>query len=229
MNGSRAILIYNMTTLQAIVSIIVALIAGTMGGGLVFAKFWIERKDKKEENIIQKQIDDSIKTAKQEISEEIKEAVQQGIIDCGVIGDKAIHQTQEEFLQKLEIGLRARSEEGAERFKINSDQIKNNTEAIKEMIIIQKKSDEKFDKLAESISSLTTVSKACAEGVRSTLYDKICLVANRAIPRKSITTDEKANIIQLFKSYTELQGNGRAHVLYEECMKLPLIDTENLV
>lgn len=199
MNGNSQTSLNIMIDWTTVVVAILGICGGSIGAILAYRQFMIKRKDDLQEKEINKLISDAVEQVKKELQDEFNH------------------------------GLIMRGQEGAERFKINSDQIKDNTEAIKEMIIMQKKSDIKFDKLANSIDSLTTVSKACAEGVRSTLYDKICLVANRAIPRKSITTDEKANIIQLFKSYTELNGNGRAHVLYEECMKLPLIDdSENI-
>ena len=117
-----------MTLLQAVVTIVVALISGLGGSFFSYRQFILKRKDEKEEKSIQKQIDDSIKTARVEISREIKEAMQQGIVDCGVIGDRAIREVQDEFINKLEEGLKARGEEGKERFEINSKQIVQNTE-----------------------------------------------------------------------------------------------------
>ena len=217
-----------MTILQAIVSIIVALIAGTTGGGLVFAKFWIERRDRKEEISVQKQIDDSIICARKEITNEIKAAVQQGILDCGVIGDKAIRQAEDNFVHKLEEGLKARGEEGRERFEINSNQINENSSMIKEILAIQRDQTEKMGRMAESITSLAQVSEACAESQRNSNYDRLLIVTNNIIKAGVMTITEKTNLTQLYNSWKKLQGRDpKIDTLYDECMKVrTVLDTE---
>ena len=217
-----------MTTLQAVVSIVVALIAGTTGGGLVFAKFWIERKDKKEENVVQKQIDDSIKIARKEITEEIKSAVQQGIVECGVIGDKAIREVQDEFFQKLDEGLKARSEEGAERFnthaesiKVVTKQIEANSKQISELADLTKD-------LVTSIDGMNTVLKVTAKANRNNTYDRLLVVTNKILKSKVMTISDKTNLRGLYQSWKDLNGEDEEiDTKYEECMKLTPILDEN--
>lgn len=217
-----------MTLLQAIVSIAVALIAGTTGGGLVFAKFWIERKDKQEERTVQKQIDDSIADARKDITMEIKNAVQQGIVDCGVIGDKAIRESEASFAKKLEEGLNARGEEGRKRFEINSQQINDNSNMIKEILSIQKDQTEKMCQLTDSITSLAQVSEACAESQRNSNYDRLLIVTSNIIKAGVMTITEKTNLTQLYSSWQRLQGKDpKIDTLYDECMKVKtVLDTE---
>lgn len=213
-----------MTLLQAIVSIAVALIAGTTGGGLVFAKFWIERKDKQEERSVQKQIDDSIAAARKEITEEIKDAVAQGIVDCGTIGDKAIREAEDNFVHRLEDGLKARGEEGKERFEINSKQINENSTMIKEILAIQKNQTEQMGQMAESITSLAQVSEACAESQRNSNYDRLLIVTSNIIKAGVMTITEKTNLMQLYDSWQKLQGRDpKIDTLYNECMKVKTI------
>ena len=219
-----------MTLLQAIVSIAVALIAGTTGGGLVFAKFWIERKDKQEERSVQKQIDDSIAAARKEITEEIKDAVAQCIVDCGVIGDKAIRDAEDDFVHRLEDGLKARGEEGKERFEINSKQINENSTMIKEILAIQKNQTEQMGQMAESITSLAQVSEACAESQRNSNYDRLLIVTSNIIKAGVMTITEKTNLMQLYDSWQKLQGRDpKIDTLYKECMKVKtILDTDKI-
>lgn len=215
-----------MTTLQAIVSIIVALIAGTTGGGLVFAKFWIERKDKKEENAIQKQIDDSIKNARKEITEEIKAAVQQGIIDCGVIGDRAIHEVQDEFLQRLDEGLKARGDEGAERFNTHAKAI---NEVTKQIEANSKQISELADlthKLVTSIDGMNSTLNVTAKANRNNTYDRLLMVTTKILKSKVMTISDKTNLRGLYQSWKDLKGEDEEiDTKYEECMKMtPVFD-----
>lgn len=217
-----------MTLLQAIVSIMVALIAGTTGGGLVFTKFIIERKDKKEENVLQKKIDDSIKEARKEISAEIKGAVQQGIVDCGVIGDKAIREVQEDFLQKLDEGLKARSEEGAKRFNTHAAAIVEVTKQIEaNSIQIGELADLTKD-LVTSIDGMNTVLNVTAKANRSNTYDKLLMVTNKILKNKEMTISDKTNLRGLYQSWKDLKGEDEEiDTKYEECMKLTPILDEN--
>ena len=189
-----------MTREQMIVTIVVAVIgaiATALGGGFAFAQFMIKRKDEKEANDIQKQIDDAIDKVKAELQGEF---------------DK---------------GLKARGEEGQERFDINTKQIQQNAEALGKLLTIQEEQALKVDKMMESLTSLNTVSKACAEGVRSTLYDKLYIVAEKAMARKGITADESANVKQLWKSYSALNGNGKGEEYANICLnKLESISDE---
>ena len=217
-----------MTPLQAIVSIVVALIAGTTGGGLVFTKFIIERKDKKEEDIMQKKIDDSIKAARKEITAEIKESVRQGIVDCGVIGDKAIREVQEDFLQKLDEGLKARSEEGSERFNTHAKainevtkQIEANSKQIGELTDLTKD-------LVTSISNMNSTLNVTAKANRNSTYDRLLMVTNKILKTNVMTIGDKTNLRGLYQSWKDLKGEDEEiDTKYEECMKLTPILDEN--
>lgn len=212
-----------MTLSQIIVTIVCALI-GAASGAFGFAQFMVKRKDDKEERDIQKQIDESITKAKGEF-----------IVECGSIGDAQIAKAKEELYEELQKGLEARGLEGKERFDINSASIQENTKMIQEVLEIQRNAGSRFDQLAESIVALneatitnSKVVKACAEGIKSTTYDKILLVANKALSRGAITISEKTNLKQLYQSWTELQGEDPMIVTYfEDCVKLPSIPDEN--
>lgn len=215
-----------MTLGQMIVAIAVAII-GASAGAFTFLQFMIKRKDEKEEKTskeaIQKQIDKSI-----------DEAFNKFIATCGEIGDKQISNAVEKAKEEFQEGLTMRGEEGKERFEINSRQISENTNMIKEVLEIQKQTNEKFDKLAESMTVLneattanSILTKACAEGVRSTNYDKMLVVAKKALKRGAITISEKTNLKQLYDSYTELQGTDpKIKTYYEDCLQLKSIPDE---
>lgn len=220
-----------MTLSQAIVAIIVALIGAT-GGTLVFAKFLIERQDKLRENTTQKQIDESITEARKEITQEIKEAVQQGIVDCGVIGDKAIRQAEDEFLKKLDEGLKERSQEGKERFDSHAksfervnEQIGENNKQISELSSSVGLLVGKMDTIADSVTALNRMAKLSAESQRNSNYDRILVVANKVLKEQRITITDKTNLRQLYESWLEFHGvddkpDPKIKTLYEECMKL---------
>ena len=196
-----------MTFLQAIVAIVVAVI-GVIGAsiGTVFAyiQFSVSRKDAKEEKDIQKRIDNAVAEAK------------------------------DEMLAKFTVGLQQREDTGKERFDINSKQIDKNTAQISEILQIVKGQTQRYDTLAESITALqeatisnSKVTRACAEGMRSTTYDRILIVANKALKRQKITISEKTNLKQLYASWTELEGkDDKIKTIYEDCMKLTTIPDE---
>lgn len=216
-----------MTTMQAVVAIIVALIGAT-GGTLVFAKFLIERQDKFKENNTQKQIDDSLDVARKEISQEIKDAVQQGIVDCGVIGDKAIRQAEDEFVKKLELGLSERSKEGKERFETHAksfqrvnEQIEENNKQISELSSSVGILVNKMDTFADSIGVL-------AESSCNSNYDRLLMVTNKILKANVMTISDKTNLKQLYRSWKSLGGkDDEMETKYEECMKLTPILDEN--
>ena len=211
-----------MTPLQATVSIILAIIASA-GATFGFLQFLIKRKDENKEKDFKKQID---KIVEKKMEEFIKK--------CGEIGDAQIEIAKEEVRKEFEEGLAMRGEEGKERFELNSKQIQENTEMIDKILQVQRRTDDKFDKLAESLTALneamvinSKVTKACAEGVRSTTYDRILLVANKALKRNAITISEKTNLKQLYESWIELQGDDpKISTYYEDCVKLKSIPDE---
>lgn len=217
-----------MTLLQAAVTIVVAIISGLGGSFFSYRQFILKRKDEKEEKSVQKQIDDSIKTARVEISKEIKEAVQQGIVDCGVKGDRAIREVQDEVVKKLEEGLKARGEEGKERFEINSKQIIQNTEQIKELTGLVKDQITKIDMFAESMTSLNSVVRATAESQRTSNYDRLLIVCNKILKSGKMTITDKTNLKQLYKSWLDLKGKDpKIDTMYEECIKMTPIPDES--
>lgn len=212
-----------MTISQIIITILVAII-GSASGTFGFIQFMVKRKDDKEARDVQKQIDDAITKAKEKF-----------IAECGAIGDAQIVKAKEELYEEMQKGLEERGLEGKKRFDINSASIQENTKMIQEVLDIQKSAGARFEQLAESMTALneavvsnSKVTRACAEGIRSTTYDKILLVANKALSRGAITISEKTNLKQLYQSWTELQGDDPTITTYfEDCMKLPSIPNEN--
>lgn len=215
--------------LKILATIIVAIV-GTLGGGYFgYKKFLIERKDNKEEKNTQHLIDVSIAKAKEEMQMEIKESVRQAIVDCGAIGDKAIRQVQDDLKNEFRKGLEMRGEEGKTRFDINSRQIEQNSKQIEEILGIVKDQAEKYDVMAESLTTLNRVVEASAESQRNSNYDRFLMVANKALINNRITITEKTNLNQLFNSWVKLGGKDpKITTLYDECMKLITIPDEGV-
>lgn len=190
-----------MTFFQAVVAIVVALITGTTGGGLVFAKFWIERKDKMEENSVQKRIDDAVLKAKTEMLTELTKVSKE------------------------------RSEEGAQRFNKHAASIDEiNTQIQKNSIQIGELT-ELSKGVLESMNSLNKVVRASAESQRNSNYDRILVVANKVLKNRKITITEKTNLKQLYNSWCELHSEDekldpKITTIYDECMKLPPVPDE---
>lgn len=191
-----------MSWFKEIIPIIVALIAGTTGGGLVFAKFIIERKDKMEADSIQSRI------------------------------DKAVEEAKKEMQEKLDNVSRERSLEGKERFETHAasieeinKQIKANSNQISELTEISKN-------VLESMDSLNKVVRTSAESQKNSNYDRILVVANKVLKNQKITITEKTNLIQLYSSWEALHGENekldpKIKTMYDECMKLtPVPDTD---
>lgn len=176
---------------------IVASLIAGAGASFGFLQFMIKRKDDKEEKNIQNRIDSAVEQAKKEMMEELNK------------------------------GLLQRGEEGRERFEINSKQIEQNSTQINEILSIVKDQAQKYNGMADSLVALNKVTKASAEGVRNTIYDKILIIAGKALKRQKITMSEKTNLKQLYNSYTELQGNEpKITTYYDECMKLLSVPDE---
>lgn len=208
-------------------TIIVATIGAFGAGYFGYKKFLLERQDAKDEKETKLQIDNAITKVKEEMRSEIKDAVQNGIVECGVIGDKAIREVQEEFVKKLEDGLKARGEEGRERFDINSRQIQQNSKQIEEILGIVKEQTQKYDVMADSLTALNRVVEASAESQKSFNYDRILMVANKALKNRVITVTEKTNLDQLYDSWKKLGGTDlKIKTLYNECDKLPTVPDE---
>lgn len=218
-------------------TIIVAAITSFGGTYFTYKKFVIERQDAKEEKNTQMLIDKAIEKAKEDMRKEIKEAVQQGIVDCGVIGDKAIREVQEDIVRKLEDGLKARGEEGRERFEINSKQIQENSKQlsensrqIEELIGVVKNqaesNNEKFNALADTLASLNKVIGISAESQANSNYDRLLIVTNKVLKSGKMTISDKTNLNQLYGSWKDLGGkDAKMDTLVEECMKItPTLD-----
>ena len=213
-------------------TVIVSMVTTFGGGYFLMRKFYIERQDAKEEKNTQLLIDNAIEKAKEDMRKEIKAAVQQGIVDCGVIGDKAIREVQEDFVKKLEEGLRARGEEGRERFEINSRQIQENSKQlsenskqIEELIGVVKdqaeSNNEKFNALADTLTSLNKVIGISAESQANSNYDRLLIVTNKVLKSGKMTISDKTNLKQLYGSWKDLGGkDAKMDTLYEECMKI---------
>ena len=207
-----------MTWLQACVTILVALIGGSVSAIISHKQFLLKRQDEKEEKTLQKQIDDSI-----------DKAMGRFIAECGEIGDAQIKKAKDEVRQEFEEGLKMRGQEGKERFDINSKQIAENTEMIKELLEIQKSQAEKFDILAESMTTLNKVVMASAESQRNSNYDRILIVANKALKSGIITITEKTNLKQLYQSWKDLGGSDpKIETIFEECKKLTPVPDEGV-
>ena len=218
--------------IKAIGTIIVAAIAAFGGGFLTYKKFIIERQDAKEEKQLQTLIDASNAKLREEIRVEIKNAVQQGIIDCGTIGDKAIRQTQDDLEKKLEAGLKDRGEEGKKRFETHAaaiseinEQIKANSQQIAELTELTKTQIQNQAGFTESLAALNRVVAASAESQCNANYDRLLIVTNKVLKSGKMTVSDKTNIKQLYNSWKELGGKdptGKMETMYEECMGMAL-------
>lgn len=219
--------------IKVIGTIAVAAITAFGGTFFTYKKFVIERQDAKEEKETKLLIDNAITKAKEEMRAEIKTAVQQGIVDCGTIGDKAIRQVQEELVKRIEEGLVARGEEGRKRFDINSKQIQANSEQlaenskqIEELVGIVKdqaeSNNQKFTALADSLTSLNRMIGISAESQCNSNYDRLLIVTNKVLKSGRMTISDKTNLKQLYGSWKDLGGkDAKMDTLYEECMKIP--------
>ena len=202
--------------LQAVVTLLVALISGVGSSYLSYRQFMIKRNDEIEEKNIQKKINDAIENAMEDF-----------ISKCGEIGDEQISKAKDEVRKEFQEGLKERGEEGRERFEVNSEQIQKNAETLGRLLKIQEDQAKKADIMMESLTALNKTTAVCAEGVKSTIYDKLYMIAQKAMARTGITADEKANITQLWKSYSALNGNGRGETYYKICMEdLPVLSDE---
>lgn len=90
------------------------------------------------------------------------------------------------------------------------------------IVELDKKIDEKFDKLAASIEEKHKNDKCINEALltmqRRLLYDKI----TELLLREYVTLHEKQVLFEQFKSYEELGGNSFIKDLMEQVKQLPL-------
>lgn len=219
--------------LKVLVTVLAAAVTAFGGGYFSYKKFVIERNDAKEKESTQKLIEDALKKSEEKMRKEIKESVQQGIVDCGEIGDKAILRVRDEFMESLAEGLKARGEEGQRRFDINSRQIElnshqlaENSKQIEEILGIVKGQAEKYDMMADSLTTLNKVTAATAESQCNSNYDRLLLVTAKILKSQVMTISDKTNLKQLYESWKILGGKDlQMETKYEECMKLnPVLD-----
>lgn len=204
-----------------------------------YKQFILKRQDEKEEKSVQNLVDNSAAKLRAELLKEIENKFKQSIIDCGEIGDRAILKVQEELQEEIQKGLAMRSEEGRERFEVNSRQIEANTKQlaenskqIEEILGIVKDQAVKYDVVAQSLAALnattatlSNLSAASAEAHCNSNYDRLLMVTNKVLKAGKMTISDKTNIKQLYKSWLELGGKdmtGKLDTLYDECMKMPL-------
>lgn len=185
----------DMTMLQAIVTIVCSLIAGS-GGAFALMQFLIKRKDEKEENDVQKRI------------------------------DEAVAQTKREMMEELEKVSLARSEEGAVRFKTHAEsieeinkQISQNSKQIGELTDITQQ-------VLKSMDSLNQVVTVSAESQRNSTYDRLLIVTNKILKSGKMTIADKTNLRQLYASWKALKGDDpKMETMYDECLKLnPILE-----
>ena len=169
------------------------------GGGFKFAEYLIERKTK-------------LKIRKEDKAEE---------------KDKTLQLLKDELRKEFKDGLDKNEQNNAEKFKTNSDAIDANTRAISKLIELNKSLTEKVDTLADSVkASFDAIDKKVeyqSNGLKSVLYGQISDIYDRCLSRcdgGAITSDEEANLEQLYESYSGLGGNGRGHKMYEIACKL---------
>lgn len=176
-----------------------ALLVVLGGGGFKFAEYLIERKTK-------------LKIRKEDKAEE---------------RDKTLEHLKQELRDEFNIGLEERERTGAARFKMNSEAIEANTKAIGDLIELNKDLTKKVDTLTDSVKeSFEAINKKVeyqSNGLKSVLYGKIADIYDRCLSRcdgGAITSDEEANLEQLYLSYSGLGGNGRGHKMYEKACEM---------
>lgn len=143
--------------------------------------------------------------------------------------DERFDELREEFYK----GLAEREATGKERFDINSKLIEDNSVAIKKLISMQEEQSRKLDRFADTVSdSFKAIDKNSAvmgEGVKSVLYDKITVIYDKCLSRcdgGAITSEEEANIEQLYMSYSGLGGNGEGKTMFKKSCAMRTVTKE---
>lgn len=132
----------------------------------------------------------------------------------------------DELRQEFQDGLDERERTGKERFDINSKQIEENTAAIKQLIKLNEDQSNKIDKFCDSVTKSFDVMSG---GVRSVLYDKITVVYDKCLSRcdgGAITSEEEANMEQLYLSYSGLGGNGEGKTMWKKACAMKTVTKE---
>jgi hypothetical protein len=132
----------------------------------------------------------------------------------------------ETLRKEMAEGLDERERKGKERFDINSKLIEENSMAINKLT-------DKVDSFSDDVrSSVTTIAKnteVMGNGVKSVLFDKITIIYTKCLSRcdgGAITSDEAANLQQLYLSYSGLGGNGAGHEMYNTAYNMKRITKE---
>lgn len=139
----------------------------------------------------------------------------------------------DELRDEFNKGLAEREATGKERFDINSKLIEDNSIAIEKLIDMNKEQSKKLDKFADSVSesfkAINKNSEVMGEGVKSVLYDKITVVYDKCLSRcdgGAITSEEEANIEQLYMSYSGLGGNGEGKTMFKKACAMKTVTKE---
>ena len=132
----------------------------------------------------------------------------------------------EDLRAELKEGLDEREKTGKNRFEIHNKMIEENTVAIKELIDLNKQQTTKLDEFATNVTKSFDVMSG---GVRSVLYDKITVVYDKCLSRcdgGAITSEEEANIEQLYLSYSGLGGNGEGKTMWKKACGMKTVTKE---
>jgi len=147
--------------------------------------------------------------------------------------DKTLDNLKEELRVDFQKGLEACEQKNAQRYKTHSDAIDANTKAISELIEMNKDLTRKVDTLTDSVKqSFEAIDKRAeyqSNGLKSVLYGQIQDIYDKCLSRcdgGAITSDEEANIEQLYLSYSGLGGNGRGHKMYEKACEMHTVTKE---
>ena len=136
--------------------------------------------------------------------------------------DKRFDDLRAEFKE----GLDERERTGKQRFDVNSKQIEENTVAIKELIELNKHQTTKLNEFATNVNKSFDVMSG---GVRSVLYDKITVIYDKCLARcdgGAITSEEEANLEQLYLSYSGLGGNGNGRTMWKKACSMKTVTKE---
>lgn len=195
-----------MTKEQIVVTIVVAVI-GVIGTSMAsvfgFLQFWLKRRDEKDEEALRKMI------------------------------AKMISEADDRLRGEFQNGLDLREHTGKERFDINSRQIEENSrqlsensKQIEEILGIVKGQAEKYDAMADSLTSLNRVAAATAEAQCNSNYDRLLIVTNKVLKSEKLTISDKTNLTQLYDSWKVLGGKDpKMDTMYNECMRFtPVLD-----
>lgn len=76
--------------------------------------------------------------------------------------------------------------------------------------------------IMKELSDIKIAWNASQDAIQGLLYIRIKIEADKIIHNGYITASELSSLEILYKSYTDLGGNGVIKKLYTECKKLPI-------